>query len=95
MQLEDWIGRPIRWFAYPFGMRGNISHRARTYVESLGFEGAFTIIPGFIRPLSDRFMLYRDSLDVTDMASLWRAWLNGSYDRVYHWKERWITDYRL
>lgn len=89
-QLEDWIGKPIRWFAYPFGRNVNVSHQAKHYIQQAGFKGAFTIIPGFVHPLKDRFFINRDSLDLFSSEMLWSAWLNGAYDRLYDLKERYL-----
>lgn len=89
-QLEDWIGRPVRWFAYPFGRKINIGSQARNYIEQAGFEGAFTLIPGFVSPSMDKLLINRDSLDLTDSHILWSAWLNGAYDRLYDFKERYL-----
>lgn len=89
-QLEDWIGRPVRWFAYPFGRKSNISSQARNCIAQAGFEGAFTLIPGFVYPSMDKLLINRDSLDLTDSHVFWSARLNGAYDRLYYFKERYF-----
>jgi peptidoglycan/xylan/chitin deacetylase (PgdA/CDA1 family) len=88
-RLEDWTGRPVRWFAYPFGQRENTSAAARAYLERQGFEGAFTIVPAFAGS-ADRFAVGRDSLDLTAPIWRWRARLAGRYDALYRLK-RWLT----
>jgi len=86
-QLEDWISQPVRWFAYPFGMWVNISRQTRDYVKQVGFEAAFTMVPGFVYRECDRFMVSRDSLDINGSHLLWSAWLAGSYDSLFRIKE--------
>jgi peptidoglycan/xylan/chitin deacetylase (PgdA/CDA1 family) len=83
-RLEDWLGVPVRWFAYPFGSPGNVSSTARSVVEEVGMSGAFTLIPGWWEPREgDRFLIGRDGLDPSLPFALWQAWLRGGYDRLY------------
>jgi peptidoglycan/xylan/chitin deacetylase (PgdA/CDA1 family) len=83
-RLEDWVGGPVRWFAYPFGAPGNVSSKARSVVEKAGMSAAFTLIPGWWDPTSgDRFLIARDGLDPSLPLSVSRAWLSGGYDRLY------------
>jgi peptidoglycan/xylan/chitin deacetylase (PgdA/CDA1 family) len=82
-QLQDWTGKDIRWFAYPFGGFDNVSSRAKEYVIRASFDAAFTLVPKFLDNSEDKWMLGRDSLDVEDSTWLWQAWLNGCYDRLY------------
>lgn len=83
-RLEDWLGSPVRWFAYPFGTPANVSPAARSVVEETGLSAAFTLIPGWWEPGSgDRFRIGRDGVDPSLPFSLWRAWLRGGYDRLY------------
>lgn len=83
-RLEDWVGAPVRWFAYPFGAPGNVSSKARSVVEEAGMSAAFTLIPGWWDATSgDRFLIARDGLDPSLPLSVSRAWLSGGYDRLY------------
>jgi peptidoglycan/xylan/chitin deacetylase (PgdA/CDA1 family) len=83
-RLEDWLGVPVRWFAYPFGGPGNVSSTAREVVEEVGMSAAVTLIPGWWEPSQgDRFRIGRDGLDPSLPFSLWQAWLRGGYDRLY------------
>ena len=81
-RLEDWTGRPVRWFAYPWGRRRQLVPSAVEYVRHAGFEGAFTALPGALDRAPDRFLLPRQSLDVLSRRSLWNARLDGGYDLV-------------
>ena len=88
LQLEDWIGAKVRWFAYPFGGMKNMNSSVRKYLENSPFESAFTIVPGFINSQKNPYSFGRDSLDMTDSTRLWESWLRGSYDGLYQWKEK-------
>jgi peptidoglycan/xylan/chitin deacetylase (PgdA/CDA1 family) len=88
-RLEDWLGAPVRWFAYPFGMPGNVSATARSVVAEVGMSAGFTLAPGWWDPgKGDRFMIGRDGVDPSLPFSLTRAWLRGGYDRLYALKAR-------
>jgi peptidoglycan/xylan/chitin deacetylase (PgdA/CDA1 family) len=83
-RLEDRLGAPVRWFAYPFGTPANVSPTARSIVKELGMTAAFTLIPGWWDPgRGDRYLIGRDGIDPSLPFSLWRAWLCGGYDRLY------------
>jgi peptidoglycan/xylan/chitin deacetylase (PgdA/CDA1 family) len=83
-RLEDWLGSPVRWFAYPFGGPRNVSRTARAVVEDVGMSAAFTLIPGWWEPTAgDRFRIGRDGLDPSLPYAVWQAWLRGGYDRIF------------
>jgi peptidoglycan/xylan/chitin deacetylase (PgdA/CDA1 family) len=83
-RLEDWLGEPVRFFAYPFGTPANVSSAARSVVEAAGLEAAFTLVPGGWDPRrGDRFEIGRDGIDPALPPAVWRAWLRGGYDRLY------------
>lgn len=78
--LEGIIGKPIAWFAYPFGGIVNISASAVTTIKKSGYVSAFSIMPSFWRKTDHTYLVGRDSLSVIDSDSLWHAWLAGGYD---------------
>jgi peptidoglycan/xylan/chitin deacetylase (PgdA/CDA1 family) len=83
-RLEDWLGTPVRWFSYPFGMLANVSPLARSVVEEIGMSAAFTLIPGWWEAQrGDPLLIGRDGLDPSASFSVSRAWLRGGYDRLY------------
>ena len=86
-RLEDWLATRVRCFAYPFGTPANVSPLARSVVDELGIERAFTLIPGWWEPeRGDRLSIGRDGVDPAVAFGVWRAWLRGGYDRLYHLK---------
>jgi len=58
---EEWTGRSVTMFAYPFGAA---DRNCRRIVAEAGFKMAFRINPGSVRAWSDPFMLPR--LEVRD-----------------------------
>jgi peptidoglycan/xylan/chitin deacetylase (PgdA/CDA1 family) len=59
--LEKQLGRPVRWFAYPFGGRNNLRPEAAALVEEAGYEGCLSGYGGFVHPGADGRILPRDS----------------------------------
>lgn len=82
-QLEDWSGRRVRFFAYPFGNWPQILSPARQCVERAGFEAAFSIIPSFLNSSTDRAAVGRDSLEVRAAVRVWQSSLEGACDPYY------------
>jgi peptidoglycan/xylan/chitin deacetylase (PgdA/CDA1 family) len=88
MRLEDWTGDPVRWFAYPWGGLPQLVPMAIEHVRHAGFDAAFTSLPGSLDRAPDRFLLPRQSVDVSSRPTLWNARLNGGYDLVFAAKRR-------
>jgi peptidoglycan/xylan/chitin deacetylase (PgdA/CDA1 family) len=61
--LEKILGRPVRYFAFPFGLPCNLSRKAFEAVETAGFAGACSAYGGFNYPGDDAFHLQRISAD--------------------------------
>ncbi len=58
--LQDLLGTPVDFFAYPFGRH---DARVRAAVEAAGYRLAFSVDPGFNRPGHERLAVRR--LDIT------------------------------
>ena len=58
--LQDLLGTPVDFFAYPFGRH---DERVRAAVDAAGYSLAFSVDPGFTRPGQERFAVRR--LDIT------------------------------
>ncbi|MCI0685079.1 MAG: polysaccharide deacetylase family protein [Gemmataceae bacterium] len=57
--LEEQIGRPVRWFAYPFGLCDNFRPEYLPLVRDAGYEACFSGYGGFVdarrqQPISPR-----------------------------------------
>ena len=57
--LEAMIDRPVRSFAYPFGVRGDFNSTTVALVREAGFYQACTALPGVVTAHSDRWQLPR------------------------------------
>ena len=57
--LERWLGKRVRWIAYPFGHFDESTVRA---ARNAGYEGAVTGRPGLKAPGEDPFRLRRLSV---------------------------------
>jgi peptidoglycan/xylan/chitin deacetylase (PgdA/CDA1 family) len=66
-QLEDVLGKPVRHFAYPYGL---FDRSVRDAVEQAGYRGACSTRAGFNRKGEDPFLLRR--IDVFGGDALWQ-----------------------
>jgi peptidoglycan/xylan/chitin deacetylase (PgdA/CDA1 family) len=87
-RLEEWTGRPVRWFAYPWGGLAHLVPAGVAHVSRAGFDAAFTALPGTLDRADDPFLLPRQSIDVLSRPALWNARLTGGYDLVFAAKRR-------
>jgi len=55
-QLEEWLGRSVRWFAYPYGGGDIVTRRL---VQETGFEAACAMVWGLVSKSTDLFWLPR------------------------------------
>ncbi len=46
--LEGRLGRPVRWFAFPFGGRNNLTPESLDLAEQAGYEGSVTAYGGLV-----------------------------------------------
>jgi glycosyltransferase involved in cell wall biosynthesis/peptidoglycan/xylan/chitin deacetylase (PgdA/CDA1 family)/SAM-dependent methyltransferase len=59
VDLEEILGRPVSWFAYPFGSRGTYTEESVGLVRQTGFAAACSGLPGSVELRTDRFQLPR------------------------------------
>jgi len=71
-QLEGWLNRPVRWFAYPYG-RGNAT--IRKLVRDAGFEAACAVIHRTVNENDDLFWLPRFFVENWD-GEVFMKWLS-------------------
>ncbi|HCX34484.1 MAG TPA: polysaccharide deacetylase [Rhodocyclaceae bacterium] len=67
LRLEDLLGEPVRYFAYPYGLYDETVKRT---VAEAGYRAACSTRPGFNRQDEDRFALRR--IDVFGADALWQ-----------------------
>ncbi len=86
--LEDLIGTPLEWFAFPFGESTHVSARALRTIEGAGYKAAFTIIPGFWSRRQNSLLARRDSLSPAADDRIWDCSLRGGADALGWIKHR-------
>jgi peptidoglycan/xylan/chitin deacetylase (PgdA/CDA1 family) len=62
-ELEDALHRPIRFFAFPYGLHQNLSTDAFRVAREAGFEGVCSAYGGYNFPSDDAFHLRRFHAD--------------------------------
>jgi len=62
-ELQQMAGRPIRYFAFPFGQYANLNSRAFEMAAWGGYEGVCSAYGGFNFPGDDAFHLQRIPVD--------------------------------
>ena len=58
--IENELGRPVRWFAYPFGGQTNFRADCVPLVQEAGYDACFSGFGGFIQPGSKEWVLPRE-----------------------------------
>ena len=72
-QLGDLLHRPVRYFAFPFGQRANLSSRAFQLAREAGYEAVCSAYGGYNFPGDDPFHLQRIAVD--DQMSRLKNWV--------------------
>jgi peptidoglycan/xylan/chitin deacetylase (PgdA/CDA1 family) len=86
--LEDRLGRPVRWFAYPFGGRQHFSPERLALVTEAGYEGCLSGFGGFVYPeVRDRIVPREPITHFRSLVNL-ELHLSGCLDWLYALKRR-------
>jgi len=78
--IEGITRQPVDMLAFPYGDVLNTSETAFKALQQADYSFAMTIVPGFNHGRTNKFKLYRDSLNPNMNNFLLRAWLCGGYD---------------
>ena len=62
-ELQTLVGRPIRYFAFPFGQHKNLNAQAFELAHTVGFEGVCSAYGGVNFPGDDAFHIQRIATD--------------------------------
>ena len=86
--LEEQTGRPVRWFAYPFGFRDNFRPELLPLVAEAGYEACFSGFGGFVNPRLEQPILPRVPAPSFDSLLNLELHLTGCLDWVYALKRQ-------
>jgi peptidoglycan/xylan/chitin deacetylase (PgdA/CDA1 family) len=88
--IEDKVGRPVRWFAYPFGDRQHFHEDLLPVVAEAGYEGCLSAHGGFVQRGMTGLMLPREPVPVPPFTSSLHLELHlrGALDWFYRLKKR-------
>jgi len=84
--LENIIGKPINFFAYPFGSVKNTHINSISVIKKAKYKAAFTIVPSFWSADGNYYCAGRDSLSLNESVQLWNACFRGGYDAISRFK---------
>jgi peptidoglycan/xylan/chitin deacetylase (PgdA/CDA1 family) len=80
-ELEELLGRRVRYFAFPFGLRKNLSPEAFAAVRRAGYAAACSAYGGFNYPGEDPFHLQR--IGPTENMCVFWNWLTFDPRKLY------------
>ena len=86
--LEDTLGRPVRWLAYPYGGRGNFRPEYLPLAYELGYQACFSAFGGFIYPQMFGQVLPREALEYFRSLLNLELHLTGCLDWFYQARSR-------
>jgi peptidoglycan/xylan/chitin deacetylase (PgdA/CDA1 family) len=86
--LEDRLGRPVRWFAYPFGGRQHFDPDRLALVREAGYEGCFSGFGGFVYPERRDAIVPREPVTYFRSLVNLELHLSGCLDWLYALKRR-------
>jgi peptidoglycan/xylan/chitin deacetylase (PgdA/CDA1 family) len=73
--LQDALGHPVRWFAFPFGAPANLSRAASRLAARHDFDGVVSAYGGYNFPGDDAFHLQRIGVDGPEVRlKNWAYW---------------------
>jgi peptidoglycan/xylan/chitin deacetylase (PgdA/CDA1 family) len=91
-ELSAAIGRPVRYFCFPFGLHANLSCQAFTLAAQCGYEGVCSAYGGFNYPGDDPFHVQRMPA-VCEILRL-KNWLTADPRKIHtrRFEYRWHED---
>lgn len=86
--LEERLGKPVHWFAYPFGTKDNFKPEYLPLVHEAGYRACFSGYGGFVHPGSKGQILPRDPIPYFRSLLKLELHLAGCLDWVYSLKRK-------
>jgi peptidoglycan/xylan/chitin deacetylase (PgdA/CDA1 family) len=88
LTLQERLGRPVRWFAYPFGGPEQFRVEYLPLLDEAGYAGCVSACPGFVRPGCDDRVLPREAVPYFRSALHLELYLSGALGWYYGLKRR-------
>src|SRR5262249_30195339 len=86
--LQEKLGQPIRWFAYPFGGRHHLRPEYVPLIAEAGYEGAVSASGRFVMPGSDGRILPPGAVPYFRSLSHLEMHLSGCLHWLYAMRKR-------
>ena len=86
--LEDRLGRPVQWFAYPYGGRENFLPERLPMVYEAGYRGCFSGFGGFAYPPLNGQIVPREAVPYFRSLLNLEVHLTGCLDWMYALKRK-------
>jgi peptidoglycan/xylan/chitin deacetylase (PgdA/CDA1 family) len=86
--IEDKIGQPVRWFAYPFGGRQNFRAECLPLVREAGYEGCVSGFGGLVYPHLKPEILPRENVPSFPSVLNLELHITGCLNWLYALKRR-------
>lgn len=87
-EIEDIIGKKVKYFAYPFGSSFSFNNKIKEIVKNSGYERAYTNIMGFNYRNSDAYELKRIRIYSNDNLFRFKLKLSGGYNWVDRFRRK-------
>ncbi len=87
-QLEERIGRPVKWFAFPFGGAANFLPKQIPLVRQAGYEGCVSAVGGGVEMNMNGHVLPREAVPYFRNLTQLELHINRCLDWLYRFKRR-------
>jgi peptidoglycan/xylan/chitin deacetylase (PgdA/CDA1 family) len=87
-ELQERLGRAVRWFAYPYGFRGNFKPEYLPLVHEAGYEACFAAYSGLVAPAQWGQILPRVAVPAFRSLLALEMYLSGCFDWFHRLKRK-------
>lgn len=86
LAIEERLGQPVKWFAFPFGGATNFRPEQTQLVKAAGYQGCFSALRGFIEPNRQGEILPREAVPYFRNLTHLELHINRCLDWLYKLK---------
>lgn len=91
--LEVYVNKPIKWFAFPFGLWGDVKDDHRILIQESGYKGALTAKMGSNNIRDSLYDLKAFPIYQSDSITNFRYKAEGAYDWLKPFHFTWINTF--